>query len=67
MNLSHEYIDRTVDLEFFLVNEWDGNPDGLEGQRLRWVKISQLDAAELLPADALLVQALQNHSQQMLS
>ncbi len=58
MRLSHEYLDRTVDLEFFLVNDWDGDPDGLEGQGLRWVTVSQLDAAELLPADAPLVEAL---------
>ena len=58
MRLSHEYADRTVDLEFFLVNDWDGDPDGLEGQGLRWVNVSQLNAAELLPADAPLVQAL---------
>jgi 8-oxo-dGTP diphosphatase len=58
MSLSHEYVDRTVDLEFFLVNDWDGDPDGLEGQGLRWVKVSQLNEAELLPADAALVQAL---------
>jgi 8-oxo-dGTP diphosphatase len=60
MKLSHEYVDRTVDLEFFLVNDWDGDPDGLEGQELRWVNISQLNEAELLPADAPLVQALRD-------
>lgn len=60
MNLSHEYADRTVDLEFFLVNEWVGDPDGLEGQRLRWVNVAQLSEAELLPADAPVVQALRN-------
>jgi 8-oxo-dGTP diphosphatase len=60
MKLSHEYVDRTVDLEFFLVNDWDGDPDGLEGQALRWVNVSQLNEAELLPADAPLVQALRD-------
>ncbi len=60
MNLSHKYADRTVDLEFFLVNEWGGDPDGLEGQRLRWVSVAQLREAELLPADAPIVQALRN-------
>ena len=58
MSVSHEYADRTVDLEFFLVNHWNGNPNGLEGQGLRWVNVAQLDEAELLPADAPLVQAL---------
>jgi 8-oxo-dGTP diphosphatase len=60
MNLSHEYADRTVDLEFFLVTNWRGDPDGLEGQGLRWVSVAQLNADELLPADAPLVQALQS-------
>ena len=60
MNLSHEYADRTVNLEFFLVTAWQGEPQGIEGQRIRWVKIEELDAEELLPADAPLVGALRN-------
>ena len=59
MQLCHAYDDRTVDLEFFLVDDWRGEPTGVEGQRLRWVSVSELDAAELLPADAPLLAALQ--------
>ena len=57
--LSHDYDDRAVELEFFLVDGWRGDPTGLEGQQLRWVEVEQLDATELLPADAPLVAALQ--------
>ena len=32
LDLHHEYPDRTVDLEFFLVTAWHGEPAGLEGQ-----------------------------------
>jgi 8-oxo-dGTP diphosphatase len=60
MQLSHEYPDRLVELEFFLVTEWNGDPEGLEGQGLRWVDIAALNADELLPADAPLVNALQS-------
>lgn len=60
MNLSHTYPGRTVDLEFFLITNWQGEPRGLEGQGLRWVAIGDLDADELLPADAPLVDALQS-------
>ena len=60
VNLSHQYADRSVDLEFFLVKDWDGEPHGVEGQRLRWVAISDLDSDELLPADAPLVDALKD-------
>ena len=60
MNLIHEYSDRTVELEFFDVTQWQGEPAGLEGQRIRWVDVAELRADELLPADAPIVEALQN-------
>ncbi len=58
MKLWHEYPDRAVKLEFFVVKTWTGIPQGLEGQRLRWVDISALDAEMLLPADVPVVDAL---------
>ncbi len=63
MELHHEYPDRIVDLEFFLVSAWKGEPRGLEGQGVRWLPAAELDPVELLPADAPVVAALQ----QMLS
>jgi 8-oxo-dGTP diphosphatase len=59
MNLTHEYPDRTVELEFFSVTQWQGVPTGLEGQSLRWIDISDLNSDELLPADAPVVELLQ--------
>ena len=62
MNLRHEYDDRTVTIEFFVVSEWNSDPVGREGQALRWVPRESLDAEELLPADVPVVEALQkNH------
>ncbi len=61
MQLRHEYPDRTVDLEFFLVTGWHGEPSGLEGQGVRWIESSNLDVATLLPADAPVVEALRGH------
>jgi len=58
MDLHHEYPDRTVDLEFFLVTAWRGEPQGLESQGLRWVSPAELDVDELLPADVPVVSAL---------
>jgi 8-oxo-dGTP diphosphatase len=58
MELHHEYPDRIVDLEFFLVSAWDGEPQGLEGQGLRWLLVAELDAEVLLPADAPVVERL---------
>ena len=61
MELHHEYPDRIVDLEFFLVTDWNGEPEGLEGQGVRWVSIDDLDERELLPADAPVVDELLRH------
>jgi 8-oxo-dGTP diphosphatase len=59
MNLRHEYEDRVVTIEFFIVSDWNSNPVGREGQALRWVQKDRLDAQELLPADVPIVDALQ--------
>ena len=62
MNLRHEYDDRVVTIEFFIVSDWNSEPIGREGQALRWVPRDRLDAAELLPADVPVIKALQqNH------
>lgn len=58
MNLRHEYDDRVVAIEFFIVSEWNSDPVGREGQELRWVAAESLDADELLPADVPVVEAL---------
>lgn len=58
MNLRHEYDDRIVSIEFFIVSDWNGDPVGREGQALRWVPVKLLDADELLPADRPVVEAL---------
>jgi len=58
MELHHEYPDRSVDLEFFLVTGWQGEPRGLESQVLRWVLPSELNPAEVLPADEPVLQKI---------
>jgi 8-oxo-dGTP diphosphatase len=58
MTLHHEYPDRAVSLEFFIVTDWRGEPRGLEGQELRWLHPNELDQDVLLPADAPVVDAL---------
>lgn len=61
MSLRHEYDDRIVTIEFFIVSNWNSEPVGREGQALRWVPREQLDATELLPADVPVIEALKNH------
>jgi len=58
MSIAHEYPDRHVTIEFFLVSEWKNEPTGLEGQALRWISTDELDAEQLLPADESVIRAL---------
>jgi 8-oxo-dGTP diphosphatase len=58
MSLRHEYEDRVVSIEFFIVSGWNSDPIGREGQELRWVPSELLNADELLPADMPVVAAL---------
>ena len=47
----HKYPTTTVRLAFCRVTEWSGEPQGLEGQLLRWVPIDTAqDVPKLLPA-----------------
>lgn len=69
INVQHEYPDLAVDLEFFLVTAWRGEPAGMQGQGLRWLLPSDLNPDMLLPADTSVVKALQSvePAQQMLN
>ena len=58
LQLRHDYGDRVVELEVFLVDEFRGEPAGLEGQGLQWVAIAELSRQRLLPANQPIVEAL---------
>ena len=57
--VAHNFNDRQVTLHFFLVEQWQGEPYGREGQPQRWVAQSELDAAEFSPANAEVIARLQ--------
>ena len=58
MHLEHDYPDRSVSIDFFLVSAWVNEPEGLEGQQLRWVDAGRLAEQDLLPADKPVIEAL---------
>ena len=58
-HIEHDYDDLQVAIDFYLVDAWQGAPRGMEGQQLRWVALSALDRAMLLPADSPVIEALQ--------
>lgn len=59
LRLTHEYPDRTVELSFWIVRDFHGEPRGLDGQQLKWVPAAQLDQEDLLEADRPFIEALQ--------
>jgi 8-oxo-dGTP diphosphatase len=58
LQLRHDYPDRVVQLDVFVVDEYGGEPSGLEAQALRWVATAELAEQALLPADRPIVEAL---------
>jgi 8-oxo-dGTP diphosphatase len=58
LDLRHDDAERSVALQVFIVDEALGEPQALEGQRLRWVSLGELPRQRLLPADRPIVDAL---------
>ncbi|HTC51236.1 MAG TPA: 8-oxo-dGTP diphosphatase MutT [Steroidobacteraceae bacterium] len=59
LRLSHSYPDRTVQLSFWIVRHFDGEPRGLDGQQLKWVPAAALGEEDILEADRPFIAALQ--------
>ena len=57
--VEHDYPDLRVAVDFFIVSEWDGEPRGAEGQRIKWVDGHTLRSQRLMPADAPVIELLE--------
>ena len=58
IRLKHHYADRAVLLDLWFVEEYIGEPRGLDGQQIRWCTREDLLSADLLAADRPAVTAL---------
>jgi 8-oxo-dGTP diphosphatase len=63
MRLAHDYDDRKVDLSMWIVDSFTGEPEGLDGQRLKWVLPATLPGEDILEADRPFIEALQTRVQ----
>src|SRR5207248_10830626 len=54
----YAYIHATVRLHFFRVGRWEGEPQPLEDQAIRWQRVEAPDVAPMLPANAPVLAAL---------
>jgi len=61
MQLGHDYTDRRVELDIWLVSAYRGTPVSNEGQRLRWAKVGELAGLAMLAADRPIIDALDRY------
>jgi mutator protein MutT len=58
IRVRHAYDFGEVLIDMWVVRQYAGEPQGLDGQALRWCARDELESAELLPADGPIVSAL---------
>lgn len=56
--VDHTYTDLRVTLHFFIVESWNNQPYGREGQPQRWVPQAELNAEDFPPANSEIVARL---------
>ncbi len=60
MKIHHDYSDKSVTLDVWLVNEFSGEPQGAEGQAITWVSPEGLSDYEFPAANREIVDKLQS-------
>ena len=59
MRVAHEYTDLRVQLHVWVVDEWLGEPRGMQGQQFEWVPVSALHERKFPEANLRIISALQ--------
>lgn len=59
VRIDHDYGDKKVSLDVWLVSHFVGEPQGKEGQPLKWQAINELDAKQFPAANTAIIEALQ--------
>ena len=60
VEVRHDYGDKQVLLDVWLVKDFSGSPAGREGQELRWVRLDTLSELAFPAANQAIVEALQS-------
>lgn len=58
VRIDHDYGDKQVSLDVWLVSRFSGEPSGREGQPLRWQTVEELQAEEFPAANLAIIEAL---------
>ena len=57
IEIAHDYGDKQVRLFVFVVRDFDGEPQGLEGQPMQWVAATELNGLSFPAANLPIIQA----------
>lgn len=57
--VEHDYGDKFVSLDTWMVESFEGEPHGNEGQECQWVALSELDKYEFPEANKVILEAIQ--------
>ena len=60
MALDHDYPDRQVRLHVLLVSAFQNNPQGKEGQALKWVALDELHDLDFLAGNQVIIERLKS-------
>lgn len=58
IQVQHDYADKSVLLDVWQVNDYNGLPTGQEGQRLRWSPVSELNPDDFPAANVAIIKAI---------
>lgn len=59
VEIHHDYSDKSVLLDVWWVDAFDGDPKGCEGQPLRWATAKELDDYEFPEANQAIIESVQ--------
>lgn len=59
IQINHDYSDKSVLLDVWLVSDFSGEAQGREGQPFRWCYVDELTTMTFPPANAAIVERLQ--------
>jgi len=58
IQVRHDYGDKKIFLDVYLVTHWQGEPVGKEGQPLTWVSLNEMEQYDMPAADEPIIKAL---------
>lgn len=60
LEISHDYGDKEVKLDVYLVDNFQGEPTAQEGQQQNWFSLSELSSVDFPEANIAIVEKLKN-------